>query len=202
MKLRPARTYKSGLVRLPITRDCVGEQCPIAKNQGRCFTDWHHLYHPFGKFASSGLLVKTFHDDRHNLIPMARCRHNSVLSSAEHSKYDFALIPPVDVMVTFLDESAVLSDLGITVKNMARIVRTLTTEDAREKAKKPERSMHWLMYFQDSLQCLQQKMTQFEIVPVPVVENAIHSQQANIAIVNAAGFSGLHDVNIELLQSA
>lgn len=202
MNLRPNPTDSLGLVKIPRARDCIGEECPIAARRGHCFTDWHHLYYPFGKFVTNGLLVKAFHDDRHNTVAMARCRHNSVLKTAQHTRYDFSLIPPLDVMVTFLDESAVLRDLGVTVKNMARIVKTLTAEDMRTKTNKPEQSMHWLLYFQDVFQDLRIKMEQFEVVPGAVVENVLYLQQANIDVVNAAGHTGLAGVKIDLLQAA
>lgn len=202
MRERPAPTDNLGLVKLPYTRNCVGEKCPEVQKKGHCFTDWHHLYHPYSTFTNTGSLIKAFHDDRHNVIPMARCRHNSVLKIAQHSMFDFVLIPPAEVMATFLDESAVLADLGVTVRNMARIVRTLATENAREKARQPERSLHWLMLFQEKLHGLQQQAASFEVVPNVIVENAVYQQQANIAFVNAVGITGLHDMQIDLLQTA
>lgn len=201
MKEQPAPTDNLGLVKLPRMRDCVGQECPVALKKGRCFTDWHHLYHPFGKFATSGALIKSFHDDRHNLVPMARCRHNSTLKNAQHNKYGYALIPPVDVMATFLDESAILADLGVTVKNMARIVRSLTAQNNRDRAKNPERSLDWLMLFQDKLHGLQSQAANFEVVPGLVVEQAYSYQRSNVDIVNAAGFSGLNDVSLQLVLS-
>jgi len=191
MSYKPAPTDMNGLVKPPRMRDCVGESCPIAAKRGACFTDWHHLYWPFDKFVTTSPLVKEFHDDRHNLLPIARCRHNSERSTSYHSRYDYAAIPPSDTMQTFLDESSVLYDLGITVKNMARIVRSLTTTNIREKAYNPSRSLDWFLTYEDRLHGINKQIKRFEIVPSVVVTEVLQRQEPSLQAVELAGFGAL-----------
>jgi len=187
MSFKPVPVDSRGLARVPRERDCVGEQCPIAQKRGQCFIDWHHLYWPFEKFTSQSDRLKEFHDDRHNIVPMARCRHNSSLAISQHKKYDFALIPPIDTIDTFLDESKTLFQLGVTVKNMARIVRSLMTQNEKEKARCPERSIDWLHIFASDYYDLQKKVTNFDIVPAEVVLNAMNAHQHSIETVQESG---------------
>lgn len=44
MAFRYARTDTLGLVVAPLDTDCVGSECRVALQKGRCFIDEHHLY--------------------------------------------------------------------------------------------------------------------------------------------------------------
>ena len=187
MSFRPAPTDINGLVRPPQLLDCIGEKCPIVQKKGYCFTDEHHLYWPNEKFMTSGSLVREFCLDRHNRIAMARCRHNSEISRAMHTKYDGAYIPPEDVMVTFLDESELLFDLGVTVKNMARIVRSLLTENSKEKASYPERSINWLQKYNEDLTHLSKRANNFDFIPSFILNKTLTVQNAQLEEVRASG---------------
>ncbi len=166
---RSAPTDKNGLVLRPRQRDCVGESCPTVIKEGNCFTSAHHLYWPKVLYLESSVLAHTFRSDRHNIVSMAHCRHNSTLKKAIHSRYDNAQIPSSDVMATFLDESSILSISEVTASNMAFIVSRIKREQYK-KLDDRNSMLESLENFHNKFTELGKKIVNFEIMPIDVVE--------------------------------
>lgn len=176
MSERPVPTYENGLAKLPKKRNCIGWRCPVAKQRGACFVDKHHVYFPYVLFDETSALTRAFHLDPHNIINMARCRHYSSYKKSEHRRHDFALIPPDDVMVTFLDESAILLDLGISVRNMAVLVTKLLQEKPYQQPKRQD-VLEWLQRFEDRYVENRSRLQTFEVMPAEIVTGALEQQE-------------------------
>lgn len=193
MPYRPApRDKNTGLVVPPRLLDCIGETCPVALRQGHCFKDDHHLYWPYGLFMKDNApLLREFRQDRHNIKSMARCRHNSAFRRSEHRKYDGALIPPEDIITTFLDESAILADLGVTATKMAGIVRMLVNLQATENKPDPAQALENLQQYSETFIAKIRVVSSFEVLSALEVQQDLDLCRSSISTISTAGYGNL-----------
>lgn len=126
MALRYARTDALGLVVAPPKLDCMGADCPVAERRGYCYTDEHHLYFSPEVFARHAL-TQAFRANRFNKIRIPRCRHDQY-----HNQIDRVHVPELEVVEAFLDEAAVLAQLGVVTETVLRIERQLTSDDVQD----------------------------------------------------------------------
>ncbi len=118
MGLLPAEIDKNGLALPPTSTDCLGEDCSITNKGGQCYSDRHHLYFYKSRYIAKGhqSLSYQLRQDPFNIIWIARCRHDQL-----HNTQDGPYIPGDDVMERFLDESALLRDLGVSAIRLASL---------------------------------------------------------------------------------
>lgn len=126
MAFRYARTDTLGLVVAPLDTDCVGPECRVALQKGRCFIDEHHLYFSEANFARRSL-SREFRKHPLNQINVPRCRHDQY-----HTQVDSARIPDDDVMATFLDEAEILRQLGVVTREVLCLEKRLDCTDSRD----------------------------------------------------------------------
>ena len=192
MPFRPAPANNKGLVLPPRALDCIGERCPVAKNEGRCFKDDHHLYWPYSQYYKDAVpLIRRFRSDRHNIKTMARCRHNSAFKKAQHSRYDGALMPPLDAILTHIDESDILAKQGVTATKMAGIVSKLMQLKESERAATTNESLdelhrHGEAYSENAL-----LIVSFEILTPDDIRRDLQKMAGPLDEVVAAGFGSL-----------
>lgn len=123
---RHARSDSLGLVIAPPSIDCVGLECRVALQKGRCFIDKHHLYFSEDKFTTRAL-TEEFRNHPFNKIKIPRCRHNQY-----HTQVDTVRIPSDSVMETFLDEAELLRQLGVVTREVLKLELRLVSEDTRD----------------------------------------------------------------------
>ncbi len=164
MAIRYGRTNEKGLVIPPTQLDCIGEECPTALVTGRCFVDEHHLYFPRAKFARNELYA-SFANSPFNIVRMARCRHNSRFSGAQHSMVDDVRLPEEEVVHEFLWESYVLEQIAQLYARLDHLYESLETTDVRSQARDPNRNLAVVDEFQEQLQYCQKLARDFEVIP-------------------------------------
>lgn len=164
MAIRYGRTNENGLVIPPTQLDCIGEECPTALVTGRCFVDEHHLYFPRAKFARNELYAK-FAESPFNIVRMARCRHNSRFSGAQHTMIDDVRLPDEEVVHEFLWESHVLTETAQLYTRLESLYEALETSDYRKQARNPVRYLEVVDEFQEELQEHERTVQDFEVIP-------------------------------------
>lgn len=118
---------ETGLARLPKKLDCVGERCPVVKQEGSCFVSEHHLYFARHKFENHvNPVYNKLRIDDHAKKNIAHCRHIEW-----HKKYTATRMPKADMAARFIEESEILGSLGVYVSNMAESIRPFHSEDPK-----------------------------------------------------------------------
>jgi hypothetical protein len=179
MYARPAPTYENGLALYPRKRDCVGENCPVRERVGRCFIDRHHLYFSAFLYENAGDAYRKLRDDPNASVSMARCRHNSLYPNAWHRKYDYTPLPSRDIVYRFLDESRLLTRMGVTVEYMGKDLNLLDVEDdsrkvirLRDDGVREKRIERFMANHEIFNRCIAQ-VTELEVIPAPIIGRAL-----------------------------
>ncbi len=126
MQYRFSPRTEHGLAIPPRQKNCVGEGCPVAEKLGSCFTDTHHLYFPKKSYLAQGEDYANLRASIHSVVSVARCRHDSTDSRAQHSMYERAAFPKRAVVGRFLEESWTLIALGVNVRSLAEDIDMYT----------------------------------------------------------------------------
>ena len=116
MRQKFARVNEVGLTIPPSNRDCVGESCRVAEQNGSCWVSKHHMYFPEVKFAKHSELAYELRKDPNAIVNLARCRHELY-----HQEFQEAVVPRDYVIERFLTESAICQQIGLVT---ARIHKT------------------------------------------------------------------------------
>lgn len=176
---RPAPTYEGGLAIPPRKIDCIqneGFNCPIAEKIGNCFTDWHHLYFEKEVYLADDGIYRELYKDENSKVRMARCRHNSSSPKAWHSQYGGVEFPEEDYAIGYLDESAILHQLGIKVRDMSQLATKLISEDPRKRITPGEDPQEYIDRFRmvkSEYKELWPKVKTIEVMPRTIVGRAI-----------------------------
>lgn len=174
MSRRPVPVYETtGLPVPPRKRDCVGESCPVAFTRGSCFTDEHHLFFSEKMYTNKGGVYLELFKDVHARIRMARCRHNSGYAQAWHSMYDYTPFPKKEVAGRFVEESAILQQLGVHVDNMASIIDRLTTDNPKRAIINVPSAIEWLEIHNEEFNSLVPRLDEIEVMPGRISAAAI-----------------------------
>lgn len=174
MSRRPVPVYETtGLPVPPRKRDCIGEVCPVAAKRGSCFTDEHHLFFSEKLYENSGGIYLELFKDVHARVRMARCRHNSSYAQAWHSMYDYTPFPKKDMAGRFVEESAILQQLGVHVDNMASIIDRLTTDNPKRAIVNVPSAIEWLEIHNEEFNLLVPKLDEIEVMPNRISAAAI-----------------------------
>ncbi len=165
------RFNDNGLASPPPKLDCLPEpEHHRLMSDRNCFVDEHHLYFPRIKFdGHQDELVREFARHPFNRVSMPRCQHIGM-----HQRYNGAAIPPREVMASFLDEAAILTQLGVTVKALVDIEIALLTDDPKKAARNPDRYLERYDEFSAIRDCLALRARSTEIVPRRL---ALHGMQ-------------------------
>lgn|GEM_PF-6693273 len=93
----------------------------------RIVPDRHHIYFPRVVFKEAGSLPFDFREHRFNSIWLPRFQHDRLHKrySPLVYKYPDYMMPPGDVMATFLDEAHLLDELDVCVKAVDMIDEAL-----------------------------------------------------------------------------
>jgi hypothetical protein len=105
------------LLPLPIPLECLGsEECRLTGTANGCFTSFHHLYFYKWLYEQDGQdsLHFRLRQDRLNIIPIARCRHDEL-----HDRFAPPPFPRKSVIREFLNESYQLQLLGDVALDLA-----------------------------------------------------------------------------------
>lgn len=121
------RVDSLGLARISGFKECAPE---LHQTNGveNCFVDRHHIYHSRIKFSQG--LAKDFRDRPENIIWLPRCRHDDY-----HKKFSEVPMPRDDVMASFVDESLLLSRLGVLASSLTIKYEVLELQLAKEENK-------------------------------------------------------------------
>jgi hypothetical protein len=81
----------------------------------KAFTDRHHLYFPRVSFREHSKLAFEFREHHTNSVWLPRFQHDKLHLRYDPlvRKYPDYLVPPEDVMATFMDEVGLLDELGV-----------------------------------------------------------------------------------------
>lgn len=107
-----------GLI-IPPTAATSEKRLVSARENGLAFTSWHHIYWPKRVFQAAGQLACQFRSSPFNVIALPRFQHNEYHARYDESvvrRYPGEIIPPEDVMATFLDEADLLIGLDVSMR--------------------------------------------------------------------------------------
>lgn len=179
MLWQPAPTYENGLAVYPRKRDCVGETCPLRARVGRCFLDRHHLYFSEFLYAHAGPEYMLLREDPNASVTMARCRHNSAYKNAWHRRYDYTPLPDRKIVYRFLDESRLLTRMGVTVEYMAKDLELIDVGENKRKlirlqqeGVREKRIERFLTNHEVFGRCLSQ-VAELEVIPAAIVGRVV-----------------------------
>lgn len=179
MRMRPGPTYlETGLAIPPRKRDCIGEECPVAAQIGRCFVDTHHLSANERFQRSLGYPYTALRDDPYATITMARCRHNSSYPNAWHSLYDYTEPAKLGAVYRFLEESRILRRLDLVVADLGKDIEKFFAADPRVRyamhAGGYETTLDRIVFNTQILDgCMERAVTEIEVIPSSIVGRVI-----------------------------
>lgn len=132
MEMVPTPTNEKGLVLLPPSVECLGDECELSETTAGCYTDLHHLYFTENDYEKGGrdsLYWKLRHS-RFNIIPIARCQHNLL-----HAQFLPVEFPEPEVVRDYLEQSSELKRFGHAALETARF--SLEFSDLRWGVERP-----------------------------------------------------------------
>lgn len=179
MRMRPGPVYpETGLAIPPRKRDCVGDECPIVAQIGRCFVDDHHLYANERYQLALGYPYTALRVDPHAIIKMARCRHNSSYPRAWHSQFDYTEPARLDAVYRYLEESRILRRMNLVVADLGKDIEKFFSDNPRVRHKMHsggyESTMERIYINTQVLDsCMERATTEIEVIPSVVCGRVI-----------------------------
>ncbi len=122
---QPAPYYEPTLAPVPPRkRGCVGEECPYLETRD-CGPTRHHIFFEHLAHLALGYPYNELVNDRHSIITMARCRHNSVHPTAWHNLYKYTRLMREEAAVRWLEESNTLTRLEVLLNDMSQQINSI-----------------------------------------------------------------------------
>lgn len=128
----------------------------------------HHLYWPRGFYLRAGDLAFAFREHRFNSVWMTVANHRQY-----HEEFDGVPVPPNDVMRAFLDEAAILDELGVCM----HAVQMMDENIYRGRVRKLDKVME---HRQERLATIEAVFTlepEFRVVPAEFAQAVLHGAE-------------------------
>ncbi len=121
-------TNEYGIVVLENPQPCMGEDCPVRRDEEECFIDLDHLHHSEAYYDYNGSLAIEFRSQAALTRWVFRCVHN-----VKHSQYPHNVpIPRPQVMKQAIAEARLLHEIEVNYRNRTSLANVLERPDLRQ----------------------------------------------------------------------
>ncbi len=128
----------------------------------------HHLYWPRNFYLDTSDLAFRFREHRFNSVWMTIGKHQQY-----HKEYDGVPVPPDDVMRAFLDEAAVLDELGVCM----HAVQMMDVNIYRGRVRKMDKVMEHRQERLATIEAVFELETEFRVVPAEFAQAVLHGAE-------------------------